>query len=252
MMNANMRRCVDGVCSGGLPLRRGEPRGEAVDGFGHEADDEEIVQLRERLRRSRIDLGPHEADARWVAGPFREWMRLLGAGEEDGRRVALTRGHALALAAGMMQSLTIRDALVISLVARPGRCGREEMIALVRDPFCDDSRHLVCGLLSDAFDDTTLHPDVRRCRAGLSMLVDMAGMVPVCYRAQPLSIIAYLLWWLGCREALAVALECLTIDEDCTLAEIIVSALAHGVAPAWMEDVAVELDDDSCVCEVGY
>ena len=43
------------------------------------------------------------------------------------------------------------------------------------------------------------------------------------------------MWWMGDSRAVAFALRCLMLDEDCSLAAIVCSAYQRGVMPAWMD-----------------
>jgi len=47
-------------------------------------------------------------------------------------------------------------------------------------------------------------------------------------------VLAYVMWWMGDSRAVAFALRCLMLDEDCSLAAIVCSAYQRGVMPAWM------------------
>lgn len=55
------------------------------------------------------------------------------------------------------------------------------------------------------------------------------------FLVQPFAVTAYILWWLGDGKAYDTALSALSIDGRCTLASIVVSAMDHGIAPAWLE-----------------
>ncbi len=80
-------------------------------------------------------------------------------------------------------------------------------------------------LLTAAFTDEHGGLDEARCRAAVGALREMAGIVPERYRVQPLTIMAYVLWWLGKDEAVEYALEALAIDERCSLAAIVLGAM---------------------------
>ena len=66
------------------------------------------------------------------------------------------------------------------------------------------------------------------------MLFRSADRVPESFSVQPLAVLAYVMWWMGDSRAVAFALRCLMLDEDCSLAAIVCSAYQRGVMPAWM------------------
>ena len=78
----------------------------------------------------------------------------------------------------------------------------------------------MCRELQGAFFDERRRPDEPRCRAGADMLVAMADRVPESFSVQPLAVLAYVMWWMGDSRAVAFALRCLMLDEDCSLAAI--------------------------------
>ena len=62
----------------------------------------------------------------------------------------------------------------------------------------------------------------------------VAADAPLRPAEQPLAVLAYVMWWMGDSRAVAFALRCLMLDEDCSLAAIVCSAYQRGVMPAWM------------------
>ena len=83
-------------------------------------------------------------------------------------------------------------------------------------------------LLTVAFEDEGIVPDKERCHAGIAMLLDIADAAPVPYCVQPLAVVAYTLWWLGDSRAVTMALQCLLLDEECSLAAMVFSVCAAG------------------------
>jgi hypothetical protein len=61
---------------------------------------------------------------------------------------------------------------------------------------------------------------------------DMADAVAGRFKVQPLAVAGYILWWMGEGKALEYALRALGLDQGCTLAAIVCSALEQGVGPA--------------------
>ncbi|WP_221343557.1 hypothetical protein [Bifidobacterium sp. SO1] len=137
-----------------------------------------------------------------------------------------------AFAVGMSESLPIRDAAIVSLViGRP--CDERMMIEIASQPHSDRVRCGMSDMMTNAFHDARARPDTERCRRGTAMLKRMGDAVPERWRVQPLAALAYVLWWMGDDLAVIRALECLALDEDCTLAGIVVSLIERGIRPAW-------------------
>ena len=83
--------------------------------------------------------------------------------------------------------------------------------------------------------DAAAHPDMARCGHGIGMLLDIIAMVPESYHVQPLAVTGYILWWLGDDRAMpCAAIRALAIDEGCSLAAIVCSAVHRHVGPAWI------------------
>ena len=145
----------------------------------------------------------------------------------------LGRETMAAFAVGMRETLSIRDALILSLVIDESRCPKSWLMEFAARPHLARTRTRMGELLTCAFEDEGMMPDKERCHAGIGMLLDIAEASPVPYCIQPLAVIAYTLWWLGDPRAMVFALRCLLLDEDCSLAAMIFSAADRGVAPAW-------------------
>lgn len=69
--------------------------------------------------------------------------------------------------------------------------------------------------------------------AGTTSLLEVPSRWPGTYSVHPHAAIAYLEWFAGdTGEALSHAMTALTIDEDCSLAAIVVTAIGRGIRPA--------------------
>ncbi|KAB8289195.1 hypothetical protein DSM100688_0275 [Bifidobacterium ramosum] len=207
-------------------------RGRNADRDGDTPFDESGLEtITRRFRAARMEHGRRKADEAWVRGPFAAWLGNLAAGASDPCDATLHDDHVASIAVGMRESLPIRDALIVSLLAaRP--CDRATMTACAADPHGAATRHLMADLMSTAYERPD-PPDFARCLAGLSMLAQIARGVPPRWRVQPIAALAYVLWWLDDDLAVPYALECLALDGDCTLAGIVVSTVERGVCPAW-------------------
>lgn len=168
------------------------------------------------------------ADAAWVERPFEDWARCL-----TGLSGELQEGSGNALAVGMAETLSIRDALIVSLVAGGEAMGTTAMIEFASRPHDPKNVNLMCRLLAGAFEDEHALPDMARSRLGIHALEPMLRLRPERFRVQPAAVIAYVSWWAADARSASYALQALAIDGNCTLAAIVLSALEHGIRPAW-------------------
>ena len=189
---------------------------------------DELETRSQEFRNDRRLRGAQQANADWVAEPLDEWLSCLDAGNTD-----LGRETMAAFAVGMRETLSIRDALILSLFIDESRCPKSWLMEFAARPHLARTRTRMGELLTCAFEDEGMMPDKERCHTGIGMLLDIAEASPVPYCIQPLAVIAYTLWWLGDPRAMVFALRCLLLDEDCSLAAMIFSAAERGVAPAW-------------------
>lgn len=240
-----------------------------MDGGEPVFDGGELELLTRRFRAGRREFGARRADARWVDGPFDDWLVQLGAvgpaprpdgggdmpddapddasdGVPDGPACCpvcvglhgapggapLAREHVAAFAVGMHEALPIRDALILSLVAG-GVCDKTMMVDFAAAPHAPGTRRMMGRTLSRAFEVGLCRSDLWRCVAGIGMMLRVVSLVPAPMRVQPMAVIAYVLWWLGDDLAAAYAMRCLAQDGDCSLAAIVLALLEQGVTPTW-------------------
>ncbi|NMM93093.1 DUF4192 domain-containing protein [Bifidobacterium oedipodis] len=189
---------------------------------------EHLEMLARAFRQDRRERGAPLADADWVDGPLDSWLACLDTGEShlEGEDMA-------AFAVGMAETLSIRDALILSLIIDERRCPKSQLIEFAARPHLVHAKQRMGELLTAAFWDEGLAPDRERCMTGIDILIDLAEAVPVPYCVQPLAIIAYALWWMGDARSEAFAAQCLVLDGECSLAAMIFSACEHQLAPAW-------------------
>ncbi len=187
---------------------------------GHVADD-----LRERLHRERLRNGPGRADGDWIEEPLHVWLNRLDQGMID------LDGAMLPLAVGVNEVLSMRDALILSVVGDATMRDPRMLMDIVRTPHDRRVAAAVHKALSAGFDDRD-GPDRARCRTAVLMLAAMAKVMPERMKVQPLAIISYILWWTGDGRAEAYALSCLSIDEECSLAAIVLKSVRNGLYPA--------------------
>lgn len=191
-----------------------------------ELDEAEAEGLARRLREMRREQGPEHANEQWMDGPLHAWLDRL-----ERRCVDLDTQTLAAIAVGMREVLSIRDALILSMLFDAGRCGRRTLMGVLSRPRTDEVSNTVRDLLVTAFDDEH-GPDVDRCQTGVTMLTAMTCLMPHSFGAQPFAAIAYILWWLGDSRAPLYALRSLEVDDRCSLAAIVLSASERGLCPA--------------------
>ncbi|MCI1218484.1 hypothetical protein [Bifidobacterium crudilactis] len=143
----------------------------------------------------------------------------------------------LRLAAGMRESLAIRDALIMSTVTNVD--DPDTMLAVAAEPHEPVNVRIMCDALTRAFDNPKAVPDPWKCTAALDILDAMtrelqAAKTPDAYLTQPAAVSAYLQWW-NHRPAQARldSQAALVYDPQTTLAAIVLSAIDHNITPAW-------------------
>ena len=187
---------------------------------------EDLERMCEDFRALRRDRGPESADVAWAGGAMAEWLGILRSAGG-----ALTSRGAAVLTVGMRETLAIRDALIISILCE--RVRREELLELIAQPHLPDNARKIGDILNHAFRDPRCQPSRERCVAGMRALRGIIAAAPLEYQVQPMAVVAYIRWWIGDGDASQIAMRCLDIDASCTLAAIVLAAIAHGVAPAW-------------------
>lgn len=180
------------------------------------------------LREHCGERGMCDAIHMYLREPLDHWMETLRCGGDLGR------ADMAALAVGMSRTLAIRDALLISIIIDEERCPREFLLDFASRPMLPRNACRLEELLSASFHDAAAHPDMARCGRGIGMLLDIIAMVPESYHVQPLAVTGYILWWLGDDRAMPCAMRALAIDEGCSLAAIVCSAVHRHVGPAWI------------------
>lgn len=204
---------------------------ECEDGeeFMDPFDYDELERMVAEFREDRHRRGIQAANADWVDEPLDDWLEGL-----DGRS-PVERGTMMALVAGMRETLSIRDALILSLVIDERHCPKSQLMEFAARPHQARTKRTMSRLLTWAFEDEGIVPDMDRCSTGVDLMLEMAIAAPVPYCVQPLAVASYVLWWMGEPKAMEFALQCLLLDEDCSLAAMIFSAADRGVAPAWCQ-----------------
>ncbi|WEV58453.1 hypothetical protein OZX67_06395 [Bifidobacterium sp. ESL0728] len=202
---------------------------EVLKDLEEEPQDEELEAMARQLQQCKMEKGIAKANRDWLDAPFEEWNDNLCNHVHN-----MSKPHAVAICVAMADMLSSRDALIMSLVgATHAKIGVKAMLDLAAEPHDPANVIRLYRLLDAAFNDAEASPDLERCSCGIDMLADMSGMVCGRFEVQPLTVAAYGSWWVGSDDALDYAREALCLDEQCTLARIICSAINQGLRPAW-------------------
>lgn len=181
-------------------------------------------------RRKAKDI--RKADAEWFGPVLDRWLTVIGPAGSHGDAGDDERFLA-ALAAGMASVLSMRDAVIVSLVSD---VGRDQLLAIAAKPHARMTSALVGDALTRAFNDPSVRPDRGRCERGLETLLRIVRADRGRHAVQPLGAMAYVLWWMGeFDQSMGCALRALAIDAECTLARIMLGCAMRGVLPAWLE-----------------
>ena len=174
--------------------------------------------------------GRKETIGKWFTEPVAQWLRIL-----DGKEPVMALREPETLMAGMRHDMALRDILLAT--AACGNCEEFNGKAAFRflmAPHTPRNAEWMETMLNNSFHGGVM-PDEKRCRRAIDMLeamTDLAGKDDGVYLAQPCAVIAYILWWRNDGHALEWAFQSIALDEDCSLAAIVISAINRNVWPA--------------------
>lgn len=203
----------------------------------------EMKETINQFEQDRRSNGTRKAVRSLISEAFLIWMDALeqaSAENDESCRVSVTRTECsldrdtvIRITVGMGEMLSIRDAFLISAIVDEQRASREFLMDFAERPKQPSNAQRLEQLLSDAFRDPSARPDMKRCDQAINMLFDIIDMIPQPYRAQPFAVISYIMWWMGQEGAIAAAISALAIDDRCSLAAIVCSAVERHIGPAW-------------------
>lgn len=154
---------------------------------------------------------------------FEEWLSGL-----DMERPALSEQSKKTLAESMRASMAWRDSILVS--ATCSNSSEYDAVKLKGFAFHREHEEWLGRMISGSLKDETLGEDRTVCRRAVGMLFDIVEAVEdidIELQAQPLAVISYLLWWMGDARAMLTAMRAVAIDEECSLAAIVIGAV-HG------------------------
>lgn len=204
-------------------LRRDRPKAP-----GRVYDNDALAERRRRFHERRSEEGIVATDTAWFRTAVGEWAAALESG-----RPKLSDDVVLDIGAGARETLSIRDALLVSVLAP---VGASDMLRVAGDPHDAASVDIVFESLNGVFRRRSNRPDVSRCLTGLRLYERLAAALPGRDRANAYASTAYVCWWLGLTdEASELSLRARRNDPSCSLAGIIRMAVDFGVVPAWLD-----------------
>ena len=207
------------------------------------------MEMKETINQFEQDCrlnGTRKAVHSLISEAFLIWMDALeqaSVENDEPWRVGVTRTECsldrdtvIRITVGMGEMLSIRDAFLISAIVDEQRASREFLMDFAERPKQSINAQRLEQLLSDSFRDPLARPDMKRCDQAINMLFDIIDMIPKTYRAQPFAVISYIMWWMGREGAMASAISALAIDDQCSLAAIVCSAVERRIGPAWTSE----------------
>lgn len=192
--------------------------------------EEEMDFLLDEFRGMRHEYGAKKACTQWVGASMDKWVAGLGFECADAEH-ALDRDTVGALAVGVMEVYAIRDAMIMSMIVRPERCSKSLLMDFITRPHMPRVVGRMDELLNEAFEEGVDRKIEHRCLCGIAMLKALCHAVPERFQVHPLAMIAYGLWWMGNDHAAIYALHALALDDECSLAAIVLGAVDRGVCP---------------------
>lgn len=181
-----------------------------------------IDDITAELHTLQHEEGPTPANRIWFTPLLDQWLHNL-----ENKQVDMDADTLIRLAVSMNETLPMRDALLLSLIAD---MSRDQLLTIAIHHNSNESRTLVARYLGDALLDTG-HADHDRIQAGVTMLSALAETSPEPLKAHPYAGIAYVLWYLNDERATVFALRALASNEDCSLAGIVMAFIQQGAHP---------------------
>ncbi|NEG95686.1 hypothetical protein GFD17_02735 [Bifidobacterium sp. SMB2] len=172
-----------------------------------------------------------EALAKYLRPAFTDWLAALREQRPD----IVTKRDVIRMSTAIRMQLAVRDALIVTVI--DDTLGVDDMLAYATDPRSERAREGMTALLTRAFKDPDARINSERLNCALKTLDTMAGW-PRAYAVQPHAAMGYLTWLAGrdTAEPVRHAMTALLIDQDCTLAAIVMSVCSRGISPACVHD----------------
>ena len=136
------------------------------------------------------------------------------------------------LAESMRKNMAVRDALLMSgICAGHSEYDTDKLREYALNPMRREQLAGWCErMMKWSFADAGQKVSKGKTAKAVEMLFDIAENVEsidVKLQSQPFAVIGYMLWWMGDERAMLCAMRAVALDEECSLAAIVVAAI-HG------------------------
>ncbi|MBW3089201.1 hypothetical protein [Bifidobacterium miconisargentati] len=178
---------------------------------------EAIQSVADGWKSDIITMGYHAANRQWFTPLIDAWLDAIegNAHTNDNWKAGLL--------AVLRDSKSIRDALLLSVI--DSRLTRDMLLGVAADPHTPETRELVGRTLTNGFENPDAKPDCERFARAFLTLIDLsAASDEPEYESQPLAAAAWLAWWAGDKDAGMLASAALAIDEENSLATLVLAA----------------------------
>ncbi|RSX55779.1 hypothetical protein D2E26_0342 [Bifidobacterium dolichotidis] len=189
--------------------------------------DQLCAQFHEDVRH----LGRKAALQQWVQQPQQHWARLIDGSAHRVRIDTMVR-----LFVVMAESLPVRDGVIATVLAAHMDAEQRQQLVMqyIYHPYMQSNAVSVDSLLEDAFYGDEQGIDSQAALRGivvLQLVMEAVGNVGR-FLAQPAAVMAFLWWWMGMGgNAQRAAVLAQDADQSCSMANIVLTALSHGVFP---------------------
>jgi hypothetical protein len=182
-------------------------------------------------RRGAAELGGGSALARWRDAGLAVWRSEVTAARSGDVRV---RPAALGRLGRALADVTVRDAVLMTLVAGAGDVPERSL--LPRASGDDSMTGLVADLLGSILSPQEgVPPDPALHTASAAVLERLVAHQRADERTPALTLLGLLAWWRGDGARAGVLLDrALRGDPTYRLAQLLMEALAAGLAPGWV------------------
>ena len=190
----------------------------------------EMEEAISRFERDCRSDGVGETVRSFIREPLFIWMDALAQASDESVSHSEGEFHAecgrnmiMRTTVGINRMLSIRDVFLISAIVDERYADRDFLMSFAERPKLSRNAQRLEQLLSDSFRDPLARPDMKRCDQAINMLFDIIDMIPKTYR-------------MGQEGAMASAISALAIDDQCSLAAIVCSAVERRIGPAWTSE----------------
>lgn len=187
--------------------------------------------LAKRFRETKQNQGLQAAVDLHFADALDAWLAALDGDNKSSMSRIMMRKFAVAIS----DSLSIRDSIVVSLVADPDMWSRELLLDIAVHPLERKEMTSMRALLVDSFSAHHVEDRIPRCERGIQLLQHIADGVMRPFTDEVFAVAAYVAWWKGDRSAWQYVWQSLLANKRNTLAPIVMQALICDVYPVHVD-----------------